>query len=141
MRPGYFFARYTIRLPNGTSDIRRKVLRLQGGRFTARPDFYRRESCALLRSYKLERATFGGTTGRPLRVAFRLTRASTVRVQVLRGARVIKTLVRSRRFAANRTHRAALSAKGLRRGDHRVRITVRRAGARTTTSTLTARKL
>ena len=141
VRPGYFFARYTIKLPNGTSDVRRKVFRLKGGRFTARPDFYRRESCALLRSYKLERATFGGSTKRPLRAAFRLTRASTVRIQVLRGKKVVKTLVKSRRFAANRTHRATLSAKGLRKGDHQVRITVRRTGSKTTTSTLTTRKL
>ena len=75
VRPGYFFARYAIKLPNGQSDVRRKVFRLKGGRFTARPDFYRRESCALLRSYKLERAAFGGRTKRPLRAAFRLTRA------------------------------------------------------------------
>ena len=141
VRPGYFFARYAIKLPNGTSDVRRKVFRLKGGRFTARPDFYRRESCALLRSYKLERATFGGRTRRPLRAAFRLTRASIVRIDVLRGAKLVKTLVKSRRFAANRTHRATLTAKRLRKGDYRVRITVRRAGAKTTTSTLTTRKL
>ena len=141
VRPGYFFARYAIKLPNGTADVRRKVFRLKGGRFTARPDFYRRESCALLRSYKLERATFGGSTRRPLRAAFRLTRASTVRIQVLRGTKVVKTLVKTRRFAANRTHRATLTARGLRRGDYKVRITVRRAGAKTTTSTLTTRKL
>jgi len=59
---------------------------------------------------------------------------------VLRGKKVVKTLVRSRRFAANRTHRATLSAKGLRRGDYKVRITGR-AGSRTATSTLTTRKL
>ena len=141
VQPGYFFARYVIKLPNGTSDVRRKVFRLKGGRFTARPDFYRRESCALLRSYKLERATFGGSTKRPLRAAFRLTRASTVRIQVLRGTKVVKTLVKSRRFAANRTHRATLTARGLRRGDYKVRITVRRTGAKSTTSTLTTRKL
>ena len=88
VQPGYFFARYSIRLPNGQRDIRRKVLRLQDGRFTARPDFYRRDTCGLLRSYKLERATFGGSTKRPLRVAFRLTRAANVRIQVLRGNRV-----------------------------------------------------
>jgi hypothetical protein len=64
-----------------------------------------------------------------------------VRIQVLRGTKVVKTLVKSRRFAANRTHRATLSAKGLHKGDYKVRITVRRAGSRTTTSTLTTRKL
>ena len=51
MKPGFFFVRYSIKLPNGQRDIRRKVLRLQGGRFTPRPDFYRRDTCGLLRSY------------------------------------------------------------------------------------------
>ena len=141
VRPGFFFARYSIKLPNGQSDVRRKVFRLQGGRFTARPDFYRRDTCGLLRSYKLERPAFGGSTRRPLRAAFRLTRAGTVRVQVLRGATVVKTLVNSKRFAAGRTHRASLRSAGLRKGDYKVRITVRRAGSRTATSTLTTRKL
>ncbi len=121
VRPGYFFARYAIKLPDGTADVRRKVFRLKSGRFTARPDFYRRESCALLRSYKLERAAFGGSARRPLRTAFRLTRASTVRLDVLRGKQVVKTLLTSRRFAANRTHRATLKASGLRTGDSKVR--------------------
>lgn len=64
-----------------------------------------------------------------------------MQIQVRRGTKVVKTIVKSRRFAANRTQRATLSAKGLRRGDYKVRITVRRAGSRTTTSTLTTRKL
>ena len=34
-----------------------------------------------------------------------------------------------------------LSAKGLRKGDYKVRITVKRAGSQTATSTLTSRKL
>ena len=141
VRPGFFFARYSIKLPNGQSDVRRKVFRLKGGRFTARPDFYRRDTCGLLRSYKLERPAFGGSTRRPLRAAFRLTRAGTVRVQVLRGAKVVKTLVRSKRFAARRTHRVSLRSQGLRKGDYKVRIRVRRAGSRTASSTLTTRKL
>ncbi len=140
VKPGYFFARYSIRLPNGQRDIRRKVLRLQNGRFTARPDFYRRDTCGLLRSYKLERPAFGGSTKRPLRVAFRLTRAANVRIQVVRGNRS-ETIVRSKRFAGGRTRRVSLRSAGLRKGDYRVRIRVTRAGSRTVTSTLTSRKL
>jgi hypothetical protein len=140
-KPGLYFARYTITLPNGQRDIRRKVLQLKGGRFTARPDFYRRDTCGLLRSYKLERAAFGGSTKRPLRAAFRLTRAATVKLQVLRGKTVVKTLIKSKRFAAGKTRRTSLSAKSLRRGDYRVRITVKRAGRKTVKSTLTTRKL
>ena len=140
VKPGFFFARYSIRLPNGQRDVRRKVLRLKGGRFTSRPDFYRRDTCGLLRSYKLERPAFGGSSKRPLRVAFRLTRAANVRIQVLRG-NTVKTLVKSKRFAAGRTHRASLSTKGLRKGDYQVQIRVTRAGSKTATSTLTSRKI
>jgi hypothetical protein len=117
------------------------VLRFRGGRFTARPDFYRRDTCGLLRSYKLERAAFGGPTRRPLRAAFRLTRAATVRLQVLRGKRVVKTLIKSKRFKAGRTQRSSLKVGSLRRGDYKVRITVKRAGNKTVRSTLTSRKL
>jgi hypothetical protein len=141
VKPGYFFARYSIRLANGQRDVRRKVLRLKSGRFSARPDFYRRDTCGLLRSYKLERAAFGGKTRKPLRAAFRLTRAGTVRLQVLRGKQVVRTLVKSKRFAAGRTHRASLGVKGLRKGDYKLRITVKRAGRRTAKSTLTSRRL
>ncbi len=140
VQPGVFFARYSIRLPNGQRDIRRKVLQLKGGRFTARPDFYRRDTCGLLRSYKLERPAFGGTTKKPLRVAFRLTRAANVRIQVLRG-NTVTTLVKSKRFAGGRTHRASLRSAGLRKGDYRVQIRVSRAGSKTATSTLTSRRL
>jgi hypothetical protein len=140
-KPGFYFARYTIKLPNGQRDVRRKVLQLKGGRFSARPDFYRRDTCGLLRSYKLERAAFGGRSKTPLRAAFRLTRAGTVRLQVLRGKQVVKTLIRSKRYAGGKTFRKRLGVKGLRKGDYRVRITVKRARSKTAKSTLTARKL
>jgi hypothetical protein len=140
-KPGFYFARYTIKLPSGQRDVRRRVLQLKGGRFTARPDFYRRDTCGLLRSYKLERAAFGGRSKTPLRAAFRLTRSGTVRLQVLRGKQVVRTLVKSKRFAAGKTFRKRLGVKGLRKGDYRVRITVKRAGRKTAKSTLTARKL
>jgi hypothetical protein len=140
-KPGLYFARYTIKLPNGQRDVRRKVLQRRGGSFKARPDFYRRDTCGLLRSYKLERAAFGGRSKTPLRAAFRLTRAGTVRLQVLRGTKVVKTLVKSKRFAAGKTFRKRLGAKGLRKGDYRVRITLKRSRNKTAKSTLTARKL
>ena len=56
-------------------DVRRIVLRKQGGRFKKVARHYRRGDCELLRSFKLERPVFGGRQRTPLRVAFRLTRA------------------------------------------------------------------
>ena len=58
-------------------------------------------------------------------------------LRVLKG----KTLVKSKRFAAGRTHRKTLSTNGLRKGDYKLRITVKRAGSKTATPTLTSRKL
>ena len=129
VRPGYFFARYSIKLPNGTptSAARSSASRAGASRRGRTSTAATAAGCCAPTSSSAP--TFGGSTRRPLRAAFRLTRASTVRVEVLRGTQVVKTLVKSRRFAAGRTHRATLTARGLRKGDYKVRITVRRAGA------------
>jgi hypothetical protein len=136
---GYLFVRYTMRQANGVRDVRRKVLRYSGGRFSAQPDFQRRESCAALRSFKLERAAFGGTTARPLVASFRLSEGASVRLQLLRSGRAPRTLV-NRTYKTGTTFRHRLSAKGLPAGTYRVNITVSQ-GASTTTSTLAARRL
>jgi hypothetical protein len=108
------------------------VLRKQNGRFKKAARHYRRGDCQLLRSYKLERPVFGGRQGTPLRVAFRLTRAARVRVELLRGRRVVAR--RTTNAAPGRTYRLALKPR--RRGVYRVRLS-----AGTVTSTLTARRL
>ena len=48
------------RCPAGVRDVRRVALVRRGGRFARRPAFYRRVSCGLLSSFKLERPAFGG---------------------------------------------------------------------------------
>ncbi|HKG63849.1 MAG TPA: hypothetical protein VKB28_07285 [Solirubrobacteraceae bacterium] len=125
---GYYFARFTM----AGRDVRRIVLRKQNGRFKKAARHYRRGDCQLLRSYKLERPVFGGRQGTPLRVAFRLTRATRVRLELLRGSRVVAR--RTANAAANRTVRVVLRPR--KRGVYRVRISVG-----TVTSTLTARRL
>ena len=75
---GYYFVRYRI-AANGGTDVRRVTLRRVGGRFSRRPDFYRRGSCALLTSYKLIRPVFGGPTKRPLGISYRVASAARVR--------------------------------------------------------------
>ena len=49
--------------------------------------------------------------------------------------------MKSKRFAAGRTHRATLRAAGLRKGDYWVQIRVSRKGSKTVSSTLTSRRL
>jgi hypothetical protein len=135
---GYYFARFRMRTATGT-ETRRLTLRRRDGRFARRPAFYRRATCDLLPSYKLERPVFGGRNATPLRIAYRVLRRARVQVVVLRGGRVVKRFA-TRTAAAGRTHRLRLSARGLPRADHRVRITVR-AGTVRVTSTLVARRL
>jgi len=136
---GYYFVRYRMRLPNGTTDYRRVTLRRSGGRFTVRPQFYRRASCGLVASYKLERPVFGGRTNRAAGISFRLTRRARVQVTVLRGNRVVRRFTGADR-RAGRTYRLRFGSEGRARGDYRFRLTAIGADKQVT-ATLTSRRL
>ena len=137
---GIYFARYQMRFGStGERDFRRVVLARTSGRWTKRRPFYRAGSCGLLRSYKLLRPVFGGTRNRSLSIAYRLARRGRVTVDVFRGSkRVRRYATRTRR--AHHTFRNPLKARGLRRGDYRVRVTVR-SGRAKVTSVLVSRRL
>jgi hypothetical protein len=115
---GYYFARFTMTSDGGRVDVRRIVLRRSNGRWRRTARHYRRGSCELLRSYKLERPVFGGRRDTPLRIAYRLTTAARIALVVTRGKRVVAR--RTLDAAANRTYRVAIRAK--RRGVYRVRL-------------------
>ena len=136
---GLYSARFVMALPGGLRDVRRVALVRRGGRFARRPAFYRRVSCGLLSSFKLERPAFGGRRNRSLGIAFRLTRAARVTVVVRRGGKVVRRLGSAQR-GAGVTHRLRLGSERLRRGDHVVQLTVRR-GTRTLRARLTAARL
>ena len=135
---GYYFARYRIRTAAGT-ETRRVTLQRKRGKFSRRTDFYRRATCDLLPSYKLERPVFGGRSDRPLGIAYKLARAARVTVTVTRGSRVVKRFSAAQR-AAGRTHRLRLGAEGLPRGEYRVRLSARDASG-TVSTTLASRRL
>jgi hypothetical protein len=135
-RDGYYFARFTMRRGGRRVDVRRIVLRRRHGSFARVRRHYRRGSCELLRSFKLERPVFGGRSRTPLRVAYRLSRSATVTLTVARGGRRVHRTVASR--SPGRTYRLALAPR--RRGVYRVRLTAS-AGGRRVTATLTARRL
>ena len=135
---GYYFARFRMRTAAGT-ETRRITLRRSDGRFARRPGFYRRATCDLLPSFKLERPVFGGTTAKPLRIAYRVARRARVQVTVLRGKRVVKRFA-TRTTPAARTQRLRLSAAGLPRGDYSVRLSAR-AGSERLRSALVSRRL
>jgi hypothetical protein len=137
---GYYFVRYRMTLGNGIVDTRRVTLRRVRGHFTKRPSFYRRASCGLLSSYKLERPVFGGRTSRAVGIAYRLGRAARVRLTVLRGTRAVRRFATvSRR--AHRTYRLRFDAAGRPIGDYKVRLTAVDAAGRSVTATLTTRRL
>ena len=58
---GYYFVRFRSRSAGGELDARRVTLRRANGRFSVRPAFYRRATCDLVRSFKLQRPVFGGS--------------------------------------------------------------------------------
>jgi hypothetical protein len=120
-------------------DTRRVALRRSGGRFTRLADYHRRASCDLLPSFKLSRPVFGGTGARPLGISYRVARRAQVFVNVMRGSRIVQSFP-ARTVAGGRTARLTLRARGLRRGDYRVRLVARDA-ASTLTSTLVSRRL
>ena len=133
-RPGI----YTVRIRSGRAD-RRFAFRRAGGRFRKLGAFHRGPSCDVLRGFRLGGPVFGGKTRRALRVSFASRRRARVSLQVLRGRRVVRTIRRTAR--AGRIHRVRIRPKGLRRGTHRVRITVRPAGRRAVHATLRSRRL
>jgi hypothetical protein len=128
---GVYFVRFSLRRGGRVVDVRRVVLRVRGGRVARRPPHHRRESCGLIRRFKLERPVFGGTRRTPLRGSFQLARDARYRVTITRRGRVV------RRFAGSgRRARFSLRARGRARGDYRV--TLRAGGA---SATLISRRL
>ena len=79
---------------------------------------------------------FGGPTNRAVDVTYRLGKSARVRLELLRGKRVVRRLAPTKTRAGGRAHRVRISSEGLRRGDYRVRLRAGKAVAR-----LTARRL
>jgi hypothetical protein len=137
---GYYFVRYRMRLGGGRFDVRRIVLRRSRGRWSRRPDFYRRASCGTLESFKLERPVFGGTRNRALNIAYRLGAAARVTVIVRRGGRLVQRWSAGP-GRAHRTYRLRLASERLPTGDYRVTLTAVRRGHAPLSATLVSRRL
>ena len=139
---GLFTVRLRMRLPGGGVDERRAVLeRVRGGRFVRRPASVKRSSCRVFTRFFLDAPAFGGTTARPLRVRYALARTARTRVELLRGRRVVRRLAGTKRVRAGRLQTVRVRPRTLTRGRYRVRLTIRRAGARAQSVALSARKL
>ena len=137
---GFYNARFTTRTPEGGTDVRRVALQRRDGRFTVRPQFYRRTPCQLLETAKLSRPVFGGRRKLALGVSFRLNRAADVAVEVRQRGRVVARFPK-RAYVAGRTIRLRLaSSRVRRRGDVQVVLRATRTG-QAVTQTITARRL
>lgn len=140
VRDGLYSVRYKTRTASGGSEFRRVVLERKNGRFTTRPDHYRRTTCDVLSSFKLERPAFGGPSNRKLGIAFRLASGANVTVSVTKGKRTVKRF-KAVTVGGGRTVRLSMSARGMRRGDYKVRAVVTRSGGEKVSSTLTSKRL
>jgi hypothetical protein len=144
LRDGYYLVRFlaSTSVP-GLADERRFSLVRRNGRFRLLGTHARRDTCGLLRRWKLLRPVFGGRTARPLVMSFRF--GSDARASIVvrgRGGRVVKRFA-ERRYAGGVLHRRRIGrtlARRLRRGQYRVTIVVRR-GSRVVRAGLTATRV
>ena len=95
-RDGQLFARLRVVRPAGAPTCAGSRSRAAAGASTARPAFYRRASCGAITSFKLERPVFGGRTNRAVDVTYRLGATGRVRLELLRGKRVVRRLAPTR---------------------------------------------
>lgn len=137
---GFYFARFRTRAPNGKLDTVRITLGRSNGRWGPRRGFHLGASCGTVAKFKLSRPVFGGRRTRSLGIAYRLNQPGRVQIKVAnRFERVVRRFP-AREVAAGRTQRLALPARGLGRGEYRVKLSVTRGG-RTSTTTLTATRI
>ncbi len=139
LRDGYYVVRFSARAPNGIVDARRVAVRRVNGRWRPLPAFERRASCDLVTAFALDRPVFGRGRARRLGISFRLAHPARVTVEVRRGARLVKRFA-ARAYPADGTRRLSLAARGVGRGNLRVKLVASRPG-KTTSATLTARRL
>jgi acyl-homoserine lactone acylase PvdQ len=120
---GYYVIRFVGRAPGGGTDVRRIAVRRSGGRFGRAYTVDRRRSCAPVDALRLGRGVFGGLGTRALGVTLRMAETKSATIEVSRGGRLVKSFAAAT-YAANRTYRLRLPAKGLRRGRYRVVVKV-----------------
>ena len=138
LRDGMYIARIASTVGKRTQ-VQRITLRRSNGRFTTRPSFDRSSSCGVVRRFYATRPAFGGRTGRPLDIRYRLGAPSRVSITVLRGKKVLRRFSPATR-RANRTYKQRITALKLPKGELKMIISAK-AGNRSSSMTLAARRL
>ena len=130
---GFYVVRITAPLPTGSEEVRRIALRRSGGRWLRAPAYERRETCGLVRTFKLERPVFGGRTNRALNIAFRLESEAQVSAVVRDARGRVRGRFAEKTFRGGITHRLRQTVKSsLPRGRYTITLTARSEGRRVT---------
>jgi M6 family metalloprotease-like protein len=82
-----------------------------------------------LRSFRTVCPSFGA---KPLTVTFRLKKGARVRVDLLKGAKAVRKILKLRTLKAGRTYTLKLKPNGLKAGNYTLRLRATRAGKTTT---------
>jgi hypothetical protein len=133
---------YVVRVLTGRGravDVKRFALRRSRGRFTVERAYDRFSSCGVVRQFRATRPAFGGRTGRPLDLRYRLARNARVTVTVLQGRKVVRSF-RAVSRRANRTYKQRITALRLPKGSLRFVLRVK-AADKSGSITLYARRL
>jgi len=138
VRNGFVLVQLRTRTPDGLGTRSFTLLR-RGGRYVKRPAYTKRAGCVLLRSFRINRPVFGGTTGRRLAIAVRIRKAGRVRITLRRNGKVVRKLA-NHRLAAGQRIKLRVRPRALRVAAYRVRVDVR-SGGRHRVAVLTARRL
>jgi hypothetical protein len=139
LKDGYYYARFTMKLSDGTKDVRTVALRRSHGHFAGAPDFTQKTGCGVFTTYRLSSSVFGGSKKVPLRFTYKLAHdVAGVSVTVTRGKKVIKRFVGSGSSA--QPFSFSIAANAVPRGAVvKVRATVKNGPGRG--ATLTAKRL
>jgi hypothetical protein len=138
VRDGYVLVQLRTRTSQGAG-VRSFTLLRRGARYRKRPAYTKRSACVLLRSFRIARPVFGGTTRKRLGVVLRIRKAGRVRVTLRRNGHVVRRLA-NRRLRPGGRIVLHVRPRKLRVAAYRVRVDVRSAGKRRA-AVLTARRL
>jgi hypothetical protein len=95
----------------------------------------------LVSRFSLNRPVFGGRKRSSLKVTYRVREAANVTLDLYRGSKRIRRLVRNKARTAEKTYSLTIKAKGKRRGSYTVRLRARTAAGRTQSARLAAQRL
>ena len=120
-RNGFYDVRFKTRAPNGRKDVRHLAVRRRNGRFYNLPPFDRRSPCSLVRYYSLGRSVFGGRKRKPLRVRFKLAKASDVTIEVSKRG-IVTRATREKSYPRGKNVRKIRLPRKAKRGAYQVTL-------------------